>query len=226
MRRGVFITGTDTGVGKTLAACALLHALAKRGVRALPMKPIAAGATFSEGVWANDDSLALLSAAGCDRTLLDDVTPILLRDAIAPHIAAAREGRRISLDIVAAAYDRLASRGEFLVVEGVGGFRVPLGERLDTVDLARELALPVVLVVGLRLGCLNHALLTAQAIDAAGLALAGWIANGIDPSMAAAEENIEALRTRVAAPLLGVLPFQRAPDARLLASHLDVSLLR
>ena len=222
MSRGVFVTGTDTGVGKTLVACALLHALAARGVKATPMKPIAAGATLLHGRWANDDSRALAAAAGLDDSTLDDVTPVLLREPLAPHIAAAREGRVISLEPVMGAFARLAASGDFLVVEGVGGFRVPLDDHIDTVDLAHALALPVVLVVGLRLGCLNHALLTAQAIAAAGLPLAGWIANAIDPAMPARDENIAALRERIAAPLLGSWPFAAPADARALSRHLDV----
>jgi dethiobiotin synthetase len=219
--RGVFITGTDTGVGKTLAACALLHALASRGVRAVPMKPIAAGAVERSGRLANEDSFALLEASGLDFSWLEVVTPILLREPMAPHIAAAREGRSLSFDPIIAAFERLKASGEFLVVEGVGGFRVPLDERSDTVDLARAFGLPVVMVVGLRLGCLNHALLTAQAIEAAGLVFAGWIANAIDPAMAVPDENVAALEARLRAPILGRLPYMRPPDARVLASKLD-----
>lgn len=221
MTRGVFITGTDTGVGKTLAACALLHALASRGVRTAPMKPIAAGAVEKAGRLANEDSLALLEASGRDSSWLEWVTPILLREPMAPHIAAARERRTLSFDPIIAALERLTASGEFLVVEGVGGFRVPLDEYRDTVDLARAIGLPVVMVVGLRLGCLNHALLTAQAIEAAGLAFAGWIANAVDPAMAVPDENVAALEARLRAPLLGRLPHMRPPDARVLASRLD-----
>jgi dethiobiotin synthetase len=221
----VFVTGTDTGVGKTLACCALLHALAARGVRAAPMKPIAAGAVEVDGQWVNEDTLRLLEAAGLDRASAATTTPILLREAVAPHIAAAREGRTLALAPVMAALGRLEEGGPFLVVEGVGGFRVPLGERIDSVDLARAVALPVVLVVGLRLGCLNHALLTAQAIESAGLPFAGWIANGIDARMAAVEENVAALRSRLRAPLLGRLPHSPQRDARVLAGGLDVGAL-
>ena len=219
MTRGVFVSGTDTGVGKTLAACALLHALAARGVRAMPMKPIAAGAAGG----LNEDTQALIDAAG--RGAPRDVTPLLLRDAMAPHIAAAREGAAIDLAPVMSAYERLRAQGDFIVVEGVGGFKVPLAERLDTVDMARAFALPVVLVVGMRLGCLNHALLTADAIAAAGLPFAGWIANHVDPGMLVPAENVETLRTRLRAPLLGRLPFDPAGDARALSRHLDVGAL-
>jgi len=227
MTRGAFVTGTDTGVGKTLAACALIHALAAAGARPVPMKPIAAGAVERGGHWANGDTLDLLAAAGLDASHAESVTPILLREPMAPHIAAAREGRAIGLAAVTDAFHRLAARGDFVVCEGVGGFRVPLDDRTDSVDLARALGLPVVLVVGLRLGCLNHALLTAQAIAASGLPFAGWIANEIDPAMSVLDENVAALRERLEAPLLGRLPYAASPDARVLAARLDVaSLLR
>ncbi len=225
MSRGVFITGTDTGVGKTVAAAALVHALARAGLRVAPMKPIAAGATQQDGRWANDDTRALLEAAGMGHELTDAVTPVLLREPMAPHIAAALEGRELSFEGIAAARARLESDADFLVVEGVGGFMVPLAEGLDTVDLARAFALPVVLVVGLRLGCLNHALLTVRAIRAAGLTLAGWIANTLDPAMPVIGENVAALDARLAAPRLGWLPHGNPPDPRALALHLDVGAL-
>lgn len=223
MSRGVFVTGTDTGVGKTLASCALLHALARHGVAAVPMKPVAAGASLHDGHWLNDDTVALLRAAGMPAESAAQVTPVLLREPMAPHIAAAREGRAIALEPIREALSSLRAGGRFLVVEGVGGFRVPLDARTDTVDLARLVGLPVLLVVGLRLGCLNHALLTAQAVAAAGLAFAGWIANEIDPAMAAPDDNVQALRERLPGPLLGRLPFSAAPDPRTLAAHLDVA---
>ncbi|HEY4998091.1 MAG TPA: dethiobiotin synthase [Usitatibacter sp.] len=225
MIRGVFVTGTDTGVGKTLAACALVHALRKEGIDALPMKPIAAGAVEHAGGWANEDSLALLRASGADASLLPDVTPVLLREAMAPHLAARHENRFIALAPIEAAFERLSARSRFLVIEGVGGFRVPLADSLDTVDLARALALPIVLVVGMRLGCLNHALLTAEAIERSGLRFAGWIANAVDPTMAARDENVAALVDRLEAPLLGTLPHCVPPDPASLARQLDVAAL-
>jgi dethiobiotin synthetase len=181
------------------------------------MKPVAAGS--------DEDTLALIRAARLDPAKKDDVTPVRLRDPIAPHIAALREGRTIELDCLQRAFDRLAASADFVVVEGVGGFAVPLGPSLDTIDLARALALPVVLVVGMRLGCLNHALLTQRAIAQSGLALAGWIANAIDPAMDAAEGNVDALRERLCAPLLGRLPYSPASDPAELTSHLDVAAL-
>lgn len=217
MTRGIFVTGTDTGVGKTFAACVLIHALAARGLRVAPMKPVAAGS--------DEDTLALMRAARFDPARKAEVTPVRLSDPIAPHIAAVREGRVIELDSLRRAFHRLAASADFVVVEGVGGFAVPLGPSLDTIDLARALALPVVLVVGMRLGCLNHALLTQRAIAQSGLALAGWIANAIDPAMDAAEGNVEALRQRLGAPLLGRLPYSPASDPAGLTSHLDVAAL-
>ncbi len=187
------------------------------------MKPIAAGATQLDGRWVNEDTRALLEAAGLPAERAGDVTPILLREPMAPHIAAAREGRVLSLKGIAAARSRLDAVAGFLVVEGVGGFAVPLADGLDTVDLARAFALPVVMVVGLRLGCLNHALLTAQAIRAAGLTLAGWIANTLDPAMPVIEENVAALDARLGVPRLGWLPHGSPPDARALALHIDIN---
>jgi dethiobiotin synthetase len=220
---GVFVTGTDTGIGKTYCACALIHAVKARGRRVMPMKPIAAGAADHGGRRANDDTMRLLEAAGVSIERLQDVTPILLEEGIAPHIAAARARRAIDLAPVLASFRQLQAGDAFMVVEGVGGFCVPLGARLDTVDLARAIGLPAVLVVGMRLGCLNHALLTAQAVRAAGLELAGWIANTIDPDMPAREENVAALAERLDAPLLGRLPYAPGMQAGEVARHLDVT---
>ena len=203
-----FIAGTDTGVGKTFSACALLHALRHRGITAVGMKPVAAGID-AEGK--NDDVEALLAAAGV-RAPRELVNPYLFAPPIAPHIAAHESGETIDIDRIAAAFAQLRGFADRVLVEGVGGFRVPLDERLDTADLARRLNLPVILVVGMRLGCLSHALLTVQSIAAAGLPLAGWIANRIDPQMSRWEENLAALQSRVAAPLLGVIPPGRTPE--------------
>lgn len=221
--KGVFVTGTDTGVGKTVCACALVRALRARGLRVAPMKPVAAGAVAHAGGWANDDTLALIEAAGPGAPSPAEVTPLLLREPMAPHVAAAREGRTIEVAPLLAAHRRLAAAADFTVVEGVGGFLVPLSPAEDTRDLAVALGLPVVLVVGLRLGCLNHALLTAEAASAAGLPLAGWIANAIDPAMTVPDENVAALAGRLPAPLLGHLPFLPGARADALAASLDVS---
>jgi dethiobiotin synthetase len=218
--KGVFVTGTDTGVGKTHCSCALIHALRVNGVQVAPMKPIAAGAN-PDGL--NGDTCALLQAAGWEMCRAADVTPLLLREPIAPHIAARHQGVRIDLPPLLAGLRGLAPPAAFRIVEGVGGFRVPLDASHDTVDLARLMGLPLVMVVGMRLGCLNHALLTAQAIESAGLAMKGWIANTLDAAMPCLAENIEALAERLGAPLLGRIPYTAARDARGAARHLDVS---
>ncbi len=206
---GLFVTGTDTGVGKTRVAAALLRALAANGRRAVGMKPVAAG--VAQGATRNADVAALL-AAGNVPAELEDVNPHSFVPAIAPHLAAAEAGSAIDLETIAAAYARLAARADRVVVEGAGGPLVPLSARFDMLDIPARLHLPVLLVVGIRLGCLNHALLAALAINARGLELAGWVANRIDPAMRAADENVAALAERLAAPLVAELPWQPGGD--------------
>jgi dethiobiotin synthetase len=208
-RRGLFVTGTDTGIGKTVVACALLAGYAARGLRAVGMKPIAAGLELIDGESRHADVEALI-AAGNVAAPRDLVNPYCFPEPIAPHIGAARAGIRIDLERIARCFEELGTQADVVVVEGVGGFRVPLGAGLDTGVLAQRLALPVVLVVGMRLGCLNHALLTSEAIAARGLALAGWVANHIDRDMQAADENVQALREAMPAPLIARFP-HRAP---------------
>ena len=203
-----FVAGTDTEVGKTFVACALLHALRKRGYSAIGMKPVAAG-TDEHG--RNDDVEALIAAASV-KAPREHVNPYLFAPAIAPHIAAAEENRVIDIERIAQSFAALRPLADALVVEGVGGFCVPLGPRIDAADLAQRLALPVILVVGMRLGCINHALLSAQAIAARGLPLAGWVANRIDSQMARFDENLESLKERLTAPLLGVIPAHSTPE--------------
>jgi len=222
--RGLFVAGTDTGVGKTLAACALLHGFAGLGLRAVGMKPVAAGATFSRGVWHNDD-VAQLQAASSVEVKASAINPYCFAPPIAPHIAAAEAGAAIRLSTIAAGYRRLARTADVVVVEGVGGLLVPLGRRCCASDIPLRLGLPVVLVVGLRLGCLNHALLTVDAMQRRGLSFAGWIANRIDPQMSRRAQNLDALRERLAAPLLGVLPHARDPRPKRLSRTLDINTL-
>ncbi|OGO95887.1 MAG: dethiobiotin synthase [Curvibacter sp. GWA2_64_110] len=216
-----FVTGTDTEIGKTLVSCALLHALGQGGVRAAGMKPVAAGAELRAGVWHNEDVDALLAAAPLKLppTL---TTPCLLHTPAAPHIAAALDGVPIEPQKILACYAQVRQQAEAVVVEGVGGFRVPLIDDFDTADLAQQLGLPVVLVVGLRLGCISQALLTAEAIAARGLTLAGWVANTVDPAMAHQEANIEAIAARIDAPLLGHVPRFDHPTAAAAAACLDL----
>ncbi|HEX2830347.1 MAG TPA: dethiobiotin synthase [Burkholderiales bacterium] len=218
--KGVFVTGIDTGVGKTLFTCALLHAYAQRGLRAVGMKPVAAGATVENGVLVNEDVIAMRAAGNVDATL-DLVNPYCFEPPIAPHIAAAQKGVTIDLERIASAYAGLAALADRVVVEGAGGFRVPLGPGVDTADLARRLALPVVIVVGMRLGCLNHALLTADAVRASGLHLAGWVASHVDADMMYAEDNVEALKTRLRAPLVARIPHTRTPEPASIAHYVD-----
>jgi dethiobiotin synthetase len=208
---GLFVTGTDTGVGKTLASCALLHRMRARGLRALGMKPVAAGVEASPEGPVNPDVAALQRASSWPAPL-EQVNPYLFEPPIAPHLAAASAGVRIEMAPIRKAFEALRASADAIVVEGVGGFLVPLNDREDAGDMAVALALPVVLVVGMRLGCLNHALLTQQAIVARSLRLAGWIANSIDPRMQRFEDNLQALRQRIAAPLLGVIPHSAMAD--------------
>lgn len=214
MKAAWFVTGTDTGVGKTFATCALLHAFRRRGLTAVGMKPIAAG-TSADG---QNDDVRCLAAASSLAAPAALVNPYLFAPPVAPHVAAAEAGVRIDIARIGKAFSELRELAEIVLVEGVGGFRVPLDDAVDTADLAVALDVPIILVVGLRLGCLNHALLTVEAIAARGLRLGGWIANRIDPDMARPLANIEALRMRIAAPLLGTLP--NTADAASVATQL------
>lgn len=211
-----FVTGTDTGVGKTFVCCALLHRFALAGASTIGMKPVAAGLD-ADGC--NED-VALLRCASSMAAAPELANPFSFKNAVAPHLAAAEENREIRFAPIHQALDALRRQADVIVVEGVGGFRVPLGPEGDSADLAQTLALPVILVVGLRLGCLNHALLTVEAIQTRGLKLAGWVANSIDPAMPKREENIATLQEQIAAPLLGVLDFQMPPDAVQAAGNL------
>jgi dethiobiotin synthetase len=219
------VTGTDTGVGKTLVACSLLRAFAARGMTAVGMKPVAAGLE-RVGERLQHADVEQLIAAGNVSAPRDLVNPYCLARPIAPHIAADMEGITVDIERMVRCYQELAARADVVVVEGVGGFRVPLGAGTDTAQLAARLALPVVLVVGMRLGCLNHALLTTEAIAARRLKLAGWVANHIDPDMAAANENVHALEQRIPAPLLARIEHAAVPDPRRVASQFLSSLTK
>ncbi|MFZ3019099.1 MAG: dethiobiotin synthase [Gallionella sp.] len=215
-----FVTGTDTGVGKTLVSCALLHAFAARGRSVVGMKPVAAGC--------DDDmheDVRQLRAASNMLAGLGQINPYSFVRPVAPHLAARFAGIRISLDRILEAYSELNAQADVVIVEGAGGFRVPLNDEQDSADMVQQMNIPVVLVVGMRLGCLNHALLTAEAIAVRGLTLAGWVANVVDAEMAMLDENVAALEQRIAAPLLGIVPHQAQPDARAVAALLDTDLL-
>ncbi len=206
MAAGLFVTGTDTGVGKTIVSCALLRLFAREGLRAAGFKPVAAGAQRTPEGLRNEDAVRLREAASVDLTY-EQVNPVTLEPAIAPHIAAGRAGLAIDIASLARDHERLREISDLVVTEGAGGWLVPTGEDATLADLAVAVGDPVVLVVGMRLGCINHALLSAEAIRARGLPLAGWIDNRIDPSMPVQEDNVTALEARLGAPRLGSVPW-------------------
>lgn len=214
--KSCFVTGTDTGVGKTLVTVALIEALKREGLRVAGMKPVASGLDET-GV--NED-VARIVASGNVVAPIDEICPYPFTLPIAPHLVARLTGMRISLDKIEQAYGRLAAKADWVVVEGAGGFLVPLDESQGMDAIPVHLRLPVILVVGMRLGCLNHALLTAEAIRARGLALTGWVANSIDPSMTAFDENLETLKSRLVAPCLGVIPWLCNQGSRTSVSRL------
>lgn len=220
----VYVTGTDTGIGKTLASCALLHALRGHGLRVAGMKPVASGCERTDGEWKNADALAL-QAAGESGIAYPDINPFALEHPLAPELAARDAGVEVALPAILAAHARLAEHADALVIEGVGGWAAPLSASLMQADLVRALRLPVLLVVGLRLGCLNHALLSARAIAADGAHLAGWIASHVDPDMERVDDNLAMLRERLPAPCWGMLPHAEHPDPALLASRLRIPML-
>lgn len=216
-----FVTGTDTNVGKTLISCALLKGFAAQGAAVVGMKPIAAGI---DATGRNEDVNFLTAAS----TLQADeklINPYCFTSAIAPHLAAQQENIRIDLTHIVASFNTLQTLADVVIVEGAGGFIVPLNDTQDSGDLAVQLGLPIILVVGMRLGCLNHTLLTVQAIAARGLTLAGWVANCVDETMPMRAENIAALQQRIAAPLLGIIPFQAHPNVQQTAAQLDLARL-
>jgi dethiobiotin synthetase len=219
--QGVYVTGTDTGVGKTVASCALLHALRARGMRAAGMKPVASGCERVDGALRNADALAL-QAASDPRPDYADLNPYALPLPLAPELAAREAGITIALQPLRDAHARLHARADVVVVEGVGGWAAPLSSTLDQADLVLALDLPVVLVVGLRLGCLNHAYLTSRAIAADGCRMLGWIAVDIDPDMARADDNFALLGERLPASNWGRLPHRAMPDPEALARYLQV----
>ena len=220
--RGFFVTGTDTGVGKTLVASALLRAFALSGLRAVGMKPVATGCRTDAPDRANEDVAALIDASSV-RAHIDLVNPYCFEPPIAPNLAAQQAGSRISLERIRECYLSLASLADCVVVEGAGGLLAPLNREEDFGDLVRSLELSVVLVVGMRLGCLNHALLTAAAIRGRGLPFAGWVANRIDPAMPFFEDNLEFLEQKLPAPLVAILPF--APDKAQASTAINLGLL-
>jgi len=216
-----FVTGTDTGVGKTLISCALLHGFAAQGKRVVGMKPVAAGC--ADG--GQHEDVGQLRAASNVLASHGQINPYCFAQAAAPHLAAQFVGISINFERIAESFSELSGQADVVIVEGAGGLLVPLSGNQDSADLVMRMNLPVILVAGIRLGCLNHALLTVEAIATRGLTLAGWVANVLDEHMAMREANIAALQQRISAPLLGVVPYQAQPDARAVAECLDLGLL-
>jgi dethiobiotin synthetase len=221
MSKHLFVAGTDTGIGKTHGAQALVHAFRQAGERVAGMKPIASGSARGRGGGMRNQDALDLQAASSPVPDYDLVNPIALEEAVAPHLAAARSGVTIAWPPLDAAFATLTRDYQRVVVEGVGGWLVPLGEGMSMEDIPRRWKLDVVLVVGIRLGCISHARLTARAVEADGCRLAGWIANVLEPTMPLLEENIATLRELLPAPCLGVLPHRVAPASA--AVSLDLS---
>ncbi len=216
MAKGYFVTGTDTGVGKTTVSCALLRAFAAQGKKAVGMKPVVAGS--ENGHWHDAEQLIAASNISAAR---EHINPYAFDPPVSPHIAARQAGIEIDLAVIQRAYQALSNQADIVIVEGAGGFLVPVNQTQNGADLARALNLPVILVVGMRLGCLNHALLTAQAIRIAGLPLAGWVANCVDLEMLVLEENIATLERHLDCPLLGTVPFGGKIDEERAIHYLD-----
>jgi dethiobiotin synthetase len=214
--RGLFIAGTDTEVGKTRVTVGLVRALAGAGLKVAVMKPVAAGAVETAEGLRNADALDLIGAANVEAPYAS-VNPFCLVEPTSPHIAARSAGIRIDTAVIRQRCVALASTADLVVVEGAGGWLAPISETETMEDVARALSLPVILVVGLRLGCLNHALLTAQAVRAAGLPFAGWIANHVQPRFAHAKDNIALLERRLPAPLLESVAFDASAFATVTA---------
>ena len=217
--RALFVTGTDTGVGKTVIAAALLRGLRERGQRVAGMKPVASGCRKSPEGIVSDDALALIAEAS-ESAPYRIVNPYAFIPPIAPHVAAVEAGTRIDLRELERAYRILAGLADVVVIEGAGGWLTPLDAKHALADFARKVKADVILVVGLRLGCLNHALLSAQAIEHSGLKLAGWVANAIDPGFERASDNVRALQERLKAPLLGQVAHLSTPGAAAAAEYL------
>lgn len=226
MGAAFFVTGTDTEIGKTTIACGLLQAARNAGLSTAAAKPVASGCERSAEGLRNSDALGLL--VGCSLPLrYEEVNPFAFEPAIAPHLAAREAGVQLDVEALAGPVNAvLARNADFTLVEGAGGWRVPLAGGENLSDLAVRLGLPVILVVGVRLGCINHAVLSAEAIQRDGLVLAGWVANIVDPATSRLEENLATLAERLPAPCLGRVPRLEVPSAEAVAAHLDLHPLK
>lgn len=207
--KGYFVTGTDTGVGKTRVTVALMERLKAQGHTVIGMKPVAAGCKRENGIWVNDDAL-LLQQHSSIQLPYKTINSYAFELPIAPHLAANQKGIMISLERLVSESQLLTCQADYLIIEGAGGWEAPLNEEARISDLAKKVGFPVILVVGLRLGCINHALLSVQAIQQSGQLMAGWVANQIDPNMECLKENIETLQQQIESPLLEFIPWQKA----------------
>ncbi|GLR64987.1 dethiobiotin synthase [Marinospirillum insulare] len=225
MTKAYFLTGTDTDAGKTTMAAGLLYLAQKQQLSTLGMKPIASGSEVNTQGLRNSDALALMAQSSIKRPY-QEVNPYAFVPAIAPHIAAKEAGIELKVsDLYKAAQIILHQQADFTLIEGAGGWRVPINNQAFLSDLAIALNLPVILVVGVKLGCINHALLTAQAISSDGLKLAGWVANVIDPNCARLKEVLATLKKQISAPCLGQVPYLEEPSAEKVASYLSINTL-
>ena len=223
MARGYYVTGTDTAAGKTFASVALIHALRARGLRVAGMKPVASGCELRNGAWRNEDAMALQAASSDPVPDYALVNPFALPEATAPQIAAAHAGAMVNIAPMLAAYEALSARADAVVVEGVGGWLAPFADGFEQGELVARLQLSVILVVGIKLGCLNHARLTERRILDDGLRLAGWIGNRVDPALEHETEYVELVTRSMASPCLGVLPHAGALPPSRFAAHLRLS---
>lgn len=223
MNRGFFITGTDTDVGKTWVCAALLNAFNHYG-NTIAMKPIACGCHYHKDSLHNDDALLLMQYASV-KLAYEQVNPYAFPEPIAPHLAAKHSGQQIDINIVTDIFNKIADKTDTIIVEGVGGWHIPLNEKSTTIDLVQAIRLPVILVAGIRLGCLNHTLLTYESIKRHKVPLAGWIANQIDPDCEYSKENISTLADSIDAPLIGIIPNLGEFNVQTITDCLDISLL-
>ncbi|WP_062263939.1 dethiobiotin synthase [Endozoicomonas arenosclerae] len=223
MPKTFFVTGTDTDAGKTFVTCAMLASANQQGLKTLALKPVAAGSENTPDGPRNDDALNLMSAMNVDLGY-SQVNPVLFEPPIAPHIAAQEEGRRVTVDrLTGFCRGALMTRHDLSFIEGAGGWRVPLNDREMLADLAKNMNVPVILVVGMKLGCISHSLLTVESILQSGCQLAGWVANQVDPEMSRFEENVETLKAMIPSPCLGVVPWMDDSQKNNAASCLDLS---
>ena len=222
---GFFITGTDTEIGKTFVSSLLIKLFAEEGFQVAAMKPVASGAKMIDGSLKNDDALSLIKAANV-KADYSVVNPYVFENAVSPHIAAEQEKVEISVEKIKKHYEQLQKKSDVVVVEGVGGWYAPISCHTTVADLAETLGLPIILVVGLRLGCLNHALLTAQALRQSGLPVAGWVANHIEHDFFSADKNISTLKHFLNdIPFLGSVPYQINHNNNCSMHHIDKKLL-